>query len=51
MKSNYEVPEVLALGQARNLISGMKVIDPLGMESALGPGTRVLENDIDEGDE
>ena len=49
--NNYEIAEVLELGQAQDTIRGMKVMDPFYFDGVLGDGWRDLPGDIDESDE
>ena len=49
--NNYEMPEALEFGQAKALILGMKVEDPVAFDHPLGDGWRTLSTDIDESDE
>jgi len=51
MKSNYERPEVLELGEAKALIQGSKIFEQGAFDNLLGEDWRELPNDIDEGDE
>ena len=52
MKNNYEVAEITKLGNAKDLILGMKFISPQAFDWLLGDGFYIFfTNDIDEGDE
>jgi hypothetical protein len=53
MKNTYEMPEIIELGNAQQLILGRKDIDPFGFDWILGPGfsTWLTDDDIDESDE
>lgn len=52
MKNSYETADMLELGRARQMILGLKVLDPLSEDWVIGPGFYywVIE-DIDESDE
>ena len=50
MKNDYEIPEVLELGQARSLILGAKSM-AMACDGIMGCGWQILINDIDESDE
>jgi hypothetical protein len=50
MKNNYEMSDVLELGEARSHIRGMKEMD-IVCDDVLGCGWRSLPTDVDESDE
>lgn len=51
MKNSYEVAEIAELGNARQLILGMKYLDPFMADAVFGWWFGTLWDDVDESDE
>lgn len=52
MKNSYEIADIVELGQARQMILGLKYIDWFDQDWMIGPGFGMwMVEDIDESDE